>query len=107
MLLTPPLSRSEGGGWEGVACLNSEMPKDVRHNIIRLHQHLMVPVAQDPIAEPFKRHSPCRVLHDTLGVLATIEFDDQSCLWACKVGDVAADGNLSSEPIAFKLPHAQ
>ena len=81
-----------------------ERPGDNTNHTFEVLENLVVPEPQDPIAP---RREPSVALGVGSGLpsmLPTIDFDDELCLVAYKVGDIRAEGNLAAEPGAADLP---
>jgi hypothetical protein len=70
-------------------------------------KHVVVPEAQNQIALRFERSSPLGILLATFGVLATIEFNNQSRRLTAEVCDVVTDCDLPAKFQAIQATIAQ
>lgn len=66
-------------------------------NAVDVVHDLVIPKADDLIAQGFKVFCALCVVFDLLQMLTAIQFDDEFLFDADKIGDVVADGVLSSE----------
>jgi hypothetical protein len=63
---------------------------------VGISEDIIVPEPQDPESAPPQFGVPALV-GDTVGVLTTIDFDDQTVREAREIDDCAADGDLPPE----------
>ncbi len=66
-------------------------------NALDVFENLVVPEAKHLEFLTFKPTGPLRVLLGSVGMLATIEFDDQTCREADEIDDIFAYGRLPAK----------
>src|SRR5690606_393732 len=69
----------------------------------RIYQYIMIPESDHPETLGFKPARPGFVISCRIGMLATIEFDDQPAFKANEVGEVSAQRNLPAELEGLQL----
>ncbi len=94
-----------GRGLVSAVPSQAQFLSDRLEHTMRVLEHLIVPEAQNLVTECFDRVSAWCV--EFRRVLAAIQFDDQSCRAAGKVGDVGANRELTDEFRPFETPPAQ
>jgi hypothetical protein len=90
---------------EGAVEAEQQLLSDDFDYALRVLQNLVVPEADDPIAETFDDFRSRFVAPRS--VLATVKLHDEMGLAGCKVGDAGADRELPDELDAFELARAQ
>ena len=84
---------------------NQQLSPDCLQYAVDILQDVVVPEADNPVAESFDGPSPLGV--DFFPMLPAIQFDDDVPFAACEVGDVPADWELAGELRAFQLARAE
>jgi hypothetical protein len=82
------------------------LPNCLQH-AFNILEDIVVPEAQDREAIRFERHRARSISIDRKVVLASIEFDNEPSLEACKVQDEITVRVLAAELAAFDLTAAQ
>jgi hypothetical protein len=104
-----PLPHAQHWGGSGRGSRRSQLDdgrKDLADDAFSLRPHIVVPEAQDGVAE---RCQPSVALEIVLalGMLAAVDFDHQLEARAAEVGEVVADGMLAPEVDTLELSAAQ
>ena len=100
-LLLLPAGEKERGATPGV----EQFLADGLDHAFSVFQHIIVPEADDSVAEAFDGFRPVSI--DLLAMLPAVEFDDQVRVPAGEVGDVRTDRELTDELCAFELARAE
>ncbi|GEM_PF-3971887 len=81
------------------------------HDVLQYHwhllQHLVIPIAQHPEAQSLQHLGPPLVIGNVLKMLPSIQLEDQPCIKADKVSDIASQWHLSPEPETSQLTPPQ
>jgi hypothetical protein len=70
---------------------------DARQYSIDILQHIIIPESNHSESIFLEATCPRRILFDLVGMLATIDLDDESMLETAEIGDVIADEMLTAE----------
>jgi hypothetical protein len=70
-------------------------------------EHLIIPEPQNTEPLCFHFSIPARIIVCLFLMLTTIQFDNQLCFQAGKIGDIGTDGDLAPESVAPKLSISQ
>ena len=76
---------------------------DVFQRRFNPQQHIIIPVAQDAIAQRSQFARSRGGVAIPLGMLAAVQLDDQLGLWTQEVGNEAGDRHLTTKAKAFQL----
>lgn len=101
--LLSPLPPCGGGLGRGVSGENR--PDDCNH-AIGIDENVVIPETQHPIALRLKESRPDNISL-AVGVLTTVDFDDQLCLEADKIDDAITNQRLAAKSLAVNLLAAQ
>lgn len=80
--------------------------ENVFQHCLALLQHFIVPVAHHPVALGFEVLGATLVVVLLILMLGAVEFNDDFSIFAEKVDDVVADGDLAAEFVAVQLASA-
>ncbi|HWU00070.1 MAG TPA: hypothetical protein VN229_20705 [Terriglobales bacterium] len=78
-----------------------------RKNAVGIGQDVIIPEAQDTVAQLLKYAGSLIVLRLLRGMLPTIDLDDQALLEASKVDNIGSDRYLLPEAVAIDLASTQ
>lgn len=82
-------------------------PQNHLQNRLCFLEHLIVPEPQYPESLCLNLLIPARIIVCLFLMLPTIQFDNQLCFQAGKIGDIDTDGDLAPESVALKLSISQ
>jgi hypothetical protein len=64
---------------------------------VHIARQFVVPEPDDTIAKPFDCRSPLFVMADSIGMLTSVDLNDQLMAPADKIADITSDRHLAAE----------
>src|SRR5262245_4845572 len=87
MALSTPLPLAgRGWGWG-----SSYRALDFRKHVVNIRKYIVIPITQHAIAARFEKFCSRKICRGVLDVLTAVNFDNQFCAVARKVGDIPSD----------------